>query len=69
MGGLGKRRADFVPEKHRVSLDHLSKADLMEVAYSLAMRLEADDSEAAFNLVANEHRTLCASAGRKPQRL
>lgn len=60
-----KRPAAFVPEKYRVVLNHLSKADLMEVAYSLAMRLESDDAEAAFNVVADEYRTLAANAGRK----
>jgi hypothetical protein len=69
MAGIGKRQADFVPVKYRTPLDQLSKADLLEIAYSLALRLEVDDAEAAFILVAEEHRILAANAGRKPVRI
>jgi hypothetical protein len=69
MAGVTKRRAEFVPERYRVSLDQLSKADLMEVAFSLALRLESDDAESAFNLVAQEHLTLAANMGRKGKQI
>ena len=69
MAGITKRSAEYVPERYRVALDQLSKADLMEVAYSLASRLETDDAEAAFLLVVEEHRTLAINMGRKPKRI
>jgi hypothetical protein len=70
MGGLRKRQAEYVPQPFRVAFDAaMSKADLMEVAFSLAMRLSEDNTENAANLVADEYRTLAAQSGRKPNRI
>ena len=70
MAGLLKRQADYVPYAQKVELDKMSKADLMEVAYSLALRLTGcEDWCEAYQIVKSEHEILAQSECRKPVKL
>lgn len=70
MAGLGKRDAEYVPYAQRMELDKLSKADLMEIAYSFAVRITgSDDFHEAYNIVKAEHEALAQNGSRKPVKL
>lgn len=58
MAGISKRPASYVPPEYRARLDKLSKADLMELAWSLASILEEDDPERAMAHLVSEREIL-----------
>ena len=65
-----KRRAEYVPRPHRTELNKLSKADLLEIAYSLAVLLTGnEDANEAYQIVRAEYVALCLNSGRKPVKL
>lgn len=69
--GICKRRATFVPSWMRDELNMLSKADLMEVAYDLAVRCVGEDKGecAAYTELRETAGTLARCAARKEPRL
>lgn len=68
--GVLKRPASFVPRPMWAELNRLSKADLMDIAYQLALRIDGEESEiCAYAIVKNEHEVLCGNEQRRPVKL
>lgn len=66
----GNRVPDYVPYAQRIELDKLSKNDLMEIAYSFALKQTGcEDWHEAYNLVIDEQVALALSDGRKPAKM
>lgn len=69
MGSI-KRGATYIPYAQRIELEKLSKADLMEIAYSLAViQTGEEDKCEAYQIVKREHENMCLAQGRKPLKL
>lgn len=63
--GKGKR-PPLVPAVIDYEMRRLSKADLLEIAYHLALRVAGNEAgEDAYLIIHNEYYTLCANQGRR----
>lgn len=71
MAGYGKRVAAYVPSVMRGELDKLTKADLMEVAYDLALMNVGSESDelGAYRAMCDSARAIAASQGRTVPKL
>lgn len=71
MAGAGKRSAEYVPSVMRAELDKLSKADLMEVAYDLAIMLvgSESDEQGAYQAIVKSAEAIATSQERTAPKL
>ena len=69
MAGIGKRQAEYVPQEYRERLDKLSKADLMELAWSFASIMHEDSAPRAFAALVEERGILDDNLGIKQRKI